>query len=162
MSVSIVVAMDRNGVIGNQGGLPWHLPSDLKRFREITMGKPLVMGRRTHESIGRPLPGRRNIVVSRQPTYVAPGCDMAQSFAAALKLAQDAPEVMVIGGASLYAAALVLADRIYLTEVDAEVAGDVYFPPYTRADWREARREPSTKGERDVYGYSFVILERAL
>lgn len=157
--VNIVVAMADNGVIGRDGGLPWHLPGDLRRFREVTMGHPLVMGRRTHESIGRVLPGRLNIVISRDPSCAAAGCVVVPTLQAALAAAGDAREIMVVGGAAVYAAALPLAGRLFITEVHATVTGDVRFPACDRREWREVAREPHVgEGEHD---YSFVVLERA-
>lgn len=157
--VNLVVAMAENGVIGRDGGLPWQLPGDLRRFREVTLGHPLVMGRRTHESIGRVLPGRLNIVISRDPACAAAGCVVVPSLDAALAAAGDAREIMVVGGAAVYAAALPLAARLFITEVHARVDGDVRFPDFDRADWREVAREPHA-GEGE-YDYSFVVLERA-
>jgi len=161
MRVSLVVAMDRQRVIGVAGGLPWHLPADLRHFRAITMGKPIVMGRRTYESINRALPGRRNIVVSRNRQWRAPpGCEVAHSLEHALDLAGSADEVMIIGGAALYRAALERAQRIYLTEVHAEVGGDVHFPPIPAGQWRETERVEHPADNRNAYPCSFVVLER--
>jgi dihydrofolate reductase len=158
--VNIVVAMADNGVIGRDGGLPWQLPGDLRRFREVTMGHPLVMGRRTHESIGRVLPGRMNIVISRDPACAAPDCVVVPTLEAALAAAGDASEIMVVGGAAVYAAALPLAERLFITEVHATVDGDVHFPAFTRTAWHEVAREPQAGG--GEYDYSFVVLERAI
>ncbi len=157
--VNIVVAMADNGVIGRDGGLPWHLPGDLRRFREVTMGHPLVMGRRTHESIGRVLPGRLNIVISSDPACAAAGCVVVPTLEAALATAGDASEIMVVGGAAVYAAALPIAARLFITEVHAKIDGDVRFPDFDRAAWREVAREPHAGG--GEYDYSFVVLERA-
>jgi dihydrofolate reductase len=151
--ISLVAAMARNRVIGTGNGLPWHLPADLKRFKRLTMGAPVIMGRKTHESIGKALPGRRNIVVTRQAGANWAGCEVTASLDAALALAGDAPEVFVIGGAELYALALPRADRLYLTLLDADYAGDTFFPAVDPADWRETAREP---GE----GFAFVTWER--
>jgi len=155
--ISLVAAIARNRVIGAGNRLPWHLPEDLKRFKRLTLGAPVVMGRRTHESVlahaGGPLPGRRNIVVTRQPGARFAGCEVAGSLEAALALAGSVPEVFVIGGAELYAAALPRADRLYLTLVDAEYAGDAFFPEIDPADWRETAREPGA-------GFAFVTYER--
>lgn len=156
--VNLVVALADNGVIGRDGGLPWHLPADLKRFREITWGHPIVMGRRTHESIGRVLPGRLNLVISRDPRCAAAGCVVVPDLEAALAAAGAAPEVMIVGGAAVYAAALPRATRLFLTEVHARVDGDVRFPDFDRRAWRETAREPH-RGEGE-YDYSFVTLER--
>lgn len=158
--ISIVVARARNGVIGAGGRLPWSLPADLRHFRGVTMGKPVIMGRRTWESLGRALPGRRNIVVTRQRGYAAPGAEVAPSWEAALALAGAVPEIMVIGGADLYRAALPHADRILLTEVDADVEGDVVFPELDRAAWVEVAREWCNADERHAWAYAFVTLDR--
>lgn len=152
--ISLVAAMARNRVIGAGGRMPWHLPEDLKRFKKLTMGAPLIMGRKTHDSIGGPLPGRRNIVVTRRPGAIFRGCEVAHSLDEALALAGDAPEVFVIGGAELYRAALPRAERLYLTRIDAEYPGDTVFPEFDPADWRETAREPGA-------GFAFVAYERA-
>lgn len=161
MRVNVVVAVDRGGVIGRDGGLPWKLARDLQRFREITLGHPLVMGRRTHESIGRPLPGRLNLVLSRDPRYLAPGCVTVPSLEAALAACAELPEVMIVGGAALYAAALPLAQRLFLTEVAATTEGDVRFPDFDRRAWCETARETHPADERNEYACDFVVLERA-
>ena len=141
MQISLVVAMDRQRAIGVGGALPWHLPADLRHFREITMGKPIIMGRRTYESIGRALPGRRNIVVTRNRGWPVPsGCEVVYSLDDALALTASAAEVMIIGGAALYRCALPRTQRIYLTEVQAEVGGDVHFPPLAPGDWMWRRQ----------------------
>lgn len=160
MKLALVVAMARNRVIGRDGSLPWHLPADLQRFRAITMGKPIVMGRRTHESIGRPLPGRRNIVLSRATGYTAAGCEVFVSLEVALAALGEVEEVMVVGGAALYAEALPLAARIYLTEVDAAPPGDVFFPAFDRALWREVECEAHAADERNEYAWCFRVLDR--
>lgn len=158
--VTIVVAMDRNGLIGDGDRLPWRLPADLRRFKALTMGKPVVMGRRTHESIGRPLPGRRNIVLSRDPGYRAEGCDVAASVDAALDACADADEVMIIGGAEIYADALPIANRMHVTLIDAAFSGDTWFPDYDAREWREVSREDCAPGESASFAFSFVDLER--
>lgn len=159
-SVSIVVAMTPERLIGVAGGLPWRLPADLKRFRALTMGKPLIMGRRTHESIGRVLPGRANIVVTRSPQRRCEGCVMVPDIATALEFTAKAPERMVIGGSAMYASTLALAQRIYLTEVHAELSGDTYFPAYTQRDWVERERIDLASDLENPFPYSFVVLER--
>lgn len=156
MKLSLVVAMARNGVIGKGGGLPWHLPADLRHFKSVTMGKPIIMGRLTWESIGKPLPGRLNIVVTRQSTYSAPGALIVHSLAAALERAADAEEVVVIGGAQLYGEALPHADLIHLTEIDATYEGDTIFPEWNRNDWIELTREDHA----GTLAFSFVCLAR--
>ena len=152
--LALVVAVAANGVIGRDGGLPWHLPEDLKYFRRNTIGHAVVMGRRTWQSIGRPLPKRRNLVVSRDPGFVADGAEVFGSLGAALQAAwAEDEEPRVIGGASLYAEALPLATRILWTEVDGEPEGDVLFPDFDRGAWAEVDRQPGT-------GCSYVVLER--
>lgn len=160
MIVSLVVAMGRNRVIGRDNALPWHLPADLRYFRAVTLGKPVVMGRRTHESIGRPLPGRDNIVISRDPAYRAEGCVVLPSLEAAYEHGRASAELMVIGGASLYRQALARAQRIYLTEIGAEFEGDTFFPALEAADWREAARDDRPADGKNPYPHSFVVLER--
>ncbi|MGH8271353.1 MAG: type 3 dihydrofolate reductase [Gammaproteobacteria bacterium] len=159
-AVALVAAVAENGVIGRGGVMPWHLPADLAHFKRITMGKPIVMGRRTFEAIGRALPGRRNIVVTRAAEFSAPGVERAASPEEALALAGDAAEVMVIGGAELYRAALPLARRIYLTRVHAEVAGDTFFPELDDREWRELAREKRAADEKNACALTFLTLER--
>ncbi|MFT5486547.1 MAG: dihydrofolate reductase [Paracoccaceae bacterium] len=166
VTVALIVAAAENGVIGRDGGLPWRLSGDLRYFKSVTMGKPIIMGRKTFESIGRPLPGRPNLVVSRNPDFSADGVEVFSDLEAAVAhagtlvddLADD--DVMVIGGAGLYRAALAIAGRIYLTEVHAAVVGDVTFPAFDRADWVETSRERHSAGEKDEFDHSFVVLER--
>ncbi len=160
MKLVLVVAMASNGVIGRDGTLPWHLPADLKRFRAITMGKPIVMGRRTHESIGRPLPGRRNIVLSRAAGYQAAGCEVFPALDIALAALKDVEEVMIVGGAALYGEALPHAQLIYLTEVDAAPAGDVYFPDFDPIEWREIDSEQHPADKNNQHAYRFRVLQR--
>jgi len=150
-----------NNVIGAKGELPWRLSADLKRFKELTMGKPIVMGRKTYESIGRPLPGRRNIVVTRNPDFVAEGCDVVSSVDAAIEAAGDAEEIMIIGGSHIYEVFLPRADRIYLTRVQAEVEGDAYLPEFGNDDWRETAAEEHSADEFNDCDVIFSILERA-
>ena len=157
---SLVVAMARNRVIGRDNQLPWRLPADLAYFKRITMGHPVIMGRRTYESIGRPLPGRLNIVVSRSPQFSAPGCTVVPSLAEAWRAAGDAEEVCVIGGTSIFAEALPAADRIHLTEVEAEVPGDTWFPEFDRGEWTEREVERHAPDERHAYPFRIVVLER--
>ncbi|WP_296643809.1 dihydrofolate reductase [Thiobacillus sp. 65-1402] len=139
--VSVIAALARNRVIGIENRLPWRLPEDLAHFKALTLNHPILMGRKTFESLGRPLPGRTNIVITRNPDYCRDGCLAADSIAAALALCRDADEVFFIGGAELYGQALPLADRLYLTEIQAEVEGDAWFPDYDRAPWREVSRD---------------------
>ncbi len=158
--VSIIVAADEHGGIGRAGGLPWHLPEDLKRFRALTMGKPIVMGRRTWDSIGRPLPGRRSLVVSRQPGLSPHGVEVFGSFEAALRAVHDAPETCVIGGAEIYRQALPLAQAIHLTRVHATVEADTFFPLLDAAEWEEVAREDRPADERHAHAFSFLTLRR--
>ena len=159
-SIAIVVAMAENRTIGRDGALPWRLPADLTRFRSLTMGKPIIMGRRTHESIGRALDGRRNIVVSRRPGYRSPGCTVVASLEAAFEAASGAAEAAVIGGAGIYEHALPFATRIHLTLVHASVEGDVRFPEIGPGDWREVSRIERAADERNLYDMSFIELVR--
>lgn len=158
--LSVVVAADERGGIGHAGGLPWHLPADLKRFKAITMGKPIVMGRRTWDSIGRPLPGRRSIVVSRQAGLAIEGAEVVGSLAQALQAASDAAEVCVIGGAELYRLALPLAEVVHLTRVHATVEADTFLPALDPSDWEEVSSERHPADERHAHPYSFVTLQR--
>ncbi len=157
---TLVVAVARNGVIGRGNQLPWKLPADMAYFKRVTMGHPVVMGRRTWESIGKPLPGRHNIVVTRNAAFQAPGATVVGSLEEAWKAAGDAPEVAVIGGTSLFAESLPVADRIHLTEVEADVEGDTWFPEFDRDEWveREVQRHPAD--ERHQYPFRIVVLER--
>ena len=152
--------MAENRVIGRANRLPWRLPADLRRFKSVTMGKPVIMGRKTYESIGTPLPGRSNIVVTRDPDYRAPGCEVVHSLEQALEAGAGHAEVMVIGGAELYRQALGRAERIYLTLVRAEVEGDALFPDIEPQQWRELERESHRADERNQYDYDFVTLQR--
>jgi dihydrofolate reductase len=155
------VAMAENGVIGRDNALPWRLSRDLKHFRRLTMGHPIIMGRKNFESIGRPLPGRTNIVVTRARDFAAPGCVITHSVNDALAAAAADPEPFVIGGAELYAQTLAQARRLYLTIVHAEVAGDVYFPTLQWNEWRELARERHEADAEHAFAHSFVTLERA-
>jgi len=164
MDLVLIVARAKNGVIGNDGALPWHLPEDLKRFKRMTVGKPVIMGRKTFESIGRPLPGRQNIVLTRDPGWQFAGVSVAANLAEAVAAAGLDPRaraegIMVIGGAQIYAEALPSATRIELTEVDAEPAGDTYLPAFDPARWRETTREACAATDTQP-GYAFVTLVR--
>jgi dihydrofolate reductase len=158
--VSIVVATDDRGGIGFEGRLPWHLPNDLKRFKALTLGKPIVMGRRTFESIGRALPGRRNIVISRQAGREIDGCLVVPSLEAALAAAGDAEETCVIGGAEIYRLAMPRAEVVHLTRVHATIDADTFFPVLESADWEEVAREDHPADDRHAHPYSFVTLQR--
>ena len=167
MRLALIAAVARNGVIGRDNALPWHLPGDLKYFKAVTLGKPVVMGRKTWESLGRPLPGRTNIVISRQAGYAPAGARVVGSLDAALQLAAQVAlidgvdECVVIGGAEIYAQALPRCDRLYLTEVHAAVDGDAFFPAWDRGAWRETARENHAAAGSNPYAYSFVVYERA-
>ncbi len=159
MIVSIIVAVAKNGVIGVGGDLPWHLSEDLKYFKAVTMGKPIVMGRKTFDSIGRPLPGRRNIVISRNEKLHLEGAEVVSSLSDAIALVGGVEEVMIIGGAQIYAHALLQADRVYLTEVDMKPKGDAYFSAINPDDWQEvSRRHVEAVGDGPAHDY--VLLER--
>lgn len=158
--ISIIVAASANNVIGAQGDLPWRLSDDLKRFKAMTMGKPIVMGRKTWESIGRALPGRQNIVVTRQPGFQAAGCDVVASSQAALAAADGADEIMVIGGSQVYALFLPDAERLYLTRVHAEIEGDAFFPEIDASDWQLVSDESHSADDRNAFDYSFRTYER--
>jgi len=160
MKISLIVAMGENRVIGVDNRMPWHLSADLKRFRAITLGKPILMGRRTHESIGKPLPGRANIVLTRDPTYRSEGCIVVHHRDEAMRAAGDAPELMVIGGAGLYQEFLPVADRLYLTLVHQTFAGDTFFPTIDWAEWHEVSRGEIQQDEQSGLSYCFVDLEK--
>jgi len=159
-AVTLIVAADRRGVIGRDGGLPWHLPDDLRRFKARTMGKPIVMGRRTWDSIGKPLPGRHNIVITRQPSLVLDGATVVDSLDAALRAAGAVPEVCVIGGAEIFRLALPAATTVELTAVEADVGGDTFLPALDAADWVETSREAHPADARHDYPFTFVTLRR--
>lgn len=156
----MIAALAKNRVIGRANRLPWHLPADLKRFKAVTLGHPVIMGRKTHESIGKPLPGRANIVVSRNPAYAASGCTVAASLADAVAHCASDGEIFVIGGGELYRQALALADRLYLTEIDAEFDGDARFPEYNPGLWHEASREAHPADNEVPFRFDFVIYDR--
>lgn len=162
--MELIVAAAENGVIGRAGALPWRLRADLKRFKALTMGRPILMGRKTYESIGRPLPGRTNIILSRAATPAPPGCVLAQDLAAARQAAARAPGgdagLMVIGGAEIYRQCLPEAKRIHLTLVHANVEGDTVFDGWRGADWRERDRERHEADADNSFAYSFITLER--
>lgn len=161
-TISLVVAMGRNRAIGRDGGLPWHLPEDLRHFRALTLGKPVIMGRRTCESIGRPLPGRHNIVVTRSADYRPAGftvcASLEEAYAACGDGDETAGEVMVIGGATIYEQALAHADRIHLTLIDRDFDGDTFFPNYDEQSWTVSARSDHRGADFD---YSFLVLDRA-
>ncbi len=157
--ISLIVAASENNVIGKDGELPWRLPDDLKHFKSVTMGKPVVMGRKTWESIGKPLPGRQNVVITRQRDYEAEGCDVVAYPAAALQATRTADEVMIIGGSHVYGQFLRRANRVYLTRVHATVDGDAYFPVLDD-DWRLVSTEEHAADDRNEYAFTFQRWER--
>ena len=161
MRIALIVAMAENRVIGRNNQLPWRIPADLRHFKALTMGKPIIMGRKTYESIGRPLPGRDNIVITADSRYQAEGCQVVHSIDQALEAAGSCAEAMIIGGANLYRQTLENAERLYLTLVKAEPEGDVWFPAIELQQWREIERETHQADERNEYDYDFVVLERA-
>jgi dihydrofolate reductase len=160
MKVSLIVAMERNGVIGRAGGLPWHLSADLKRFKQLTMGHHIIMGRKTFDSIGRVLPGRTSVVVTRQADFAAAGAIVTHSLPDAIAASSDDDEAFIIGGAEIYQQALPLVDRIYMTEVDTDVAGDARFPEFDRTQWTVVERTEHPQGDRDDHPHTFTVLER--
>ena len=158
--VCLIVALAANRVIGNNNALPWHLPADLKRFKALTLGHAVVMGRKTYESIGRPLPGRRNLVITRNRAYDAPGCEVMHSLDEAIAACRGADLIYVIGGAELYREALPRAQRLELTEIHAEFAGDAVFPEFSPGEWREAAREIHAAEAGVPFRYDYVRYER--
>ena len=157
--LSLIVAMTKNRVIGHQNKMPWHLPAELAYFKRITTGHPIIMGRKTFDSIGRPLPNRRNIVVSRNAHFHSPGIDVSHSLESALaRCANENP--FVIGGASLYAEALASAQKLYITEIDADLIGDTFFPPIDHSVWEEESRDVRAKDEKNIYDLQFVVMRR--
>lgn len=158
--VSVIAALARNRVIGIGNRLPWRLPEDLAHFKALTIGHPVLMGRKTFESLGRPLPGRTNVVITRNPEYRPAGCFVAGSISDAIALCGDVEEIFFIGGAELYAQAIPLADRLYLTEVDVEVTGDAWFPEYDHAAFREIGRTVCVGERGDALRFDFAVYER--
>ena len=164
MKVALIVAVSQNNVIGRDNQLPWHLPEDLQYFKSITMGKPILMGRKTYDSIGRPLPGRTNIVITRDPNWTAEGVEVVNSLEAAMTAGAEAcnavegDEIMVIGGAQIYRDCLPMADKLYLTKVDADIQGDAFFPEIDSNQWQKTSEK--TPAVVDKHPYRFLILER--
>lgn len=164
MKIAMVMVMDRNRLIGVRGGLPWHIPVDLKYFKQVTMGKPIIMGRKTWDSIGRPLPGRTNIVVTRNPDWRAQGCHVAADLDAALAIASNhlgsAEECVVIGGAMLCRSVMPQTERLYLTVIDHEFEGDTWLDSYCAHEWRAVKKTALSLGDVADYSLSFNVLER--
>ncbi|MFC3094269.1 type 3 dihydrofolate reductase [Alteromonas sediminis] len=162
--LAMIAAMAHNRVIGANNDMPWHMPADLKHFKQVTLGKPVIMGRKTYESIGKALPGRQNIVITQQAEFTLPDAQVLNNIDDAVTLARqsDAEEIMIIGGGTLYQAMLPHADRLYLTFIDLDVSGDTYFPDYmSAAKWRETSKESHHADEKNPHDYTFVCLERA-
>jgi dihydrofolate reductase len=161
MLISLIVAMAENRVIGRGNQMPWHLPADLRHFKSVTLGKPVIMGRRTYESIGRPLPSRRNVVITRNADWHAEGVECVHSLDAALALVNGTAEVMIIGGGQLYKEALPLAERLYLTHIELSVTdADTWFPDYSSSEWQVVSDEPHEPDEKNPYHYRFETLDR--
>ncbi len=158
--ISLIWAMSDNGVIGRANTLPWHMPADLSHFRRITTGHLIVMGRKNYESIGKPLPQRTNIILTRDPSYRAPGCVVVHTLDEALEQTQNADEIFVIGGADIYRQFLPKADRLYLTQIHAHIDGDTFFPDYNPSLWHEIGRENHRADQKNPYPYSFFTLEK--
>jgi dihydrofolate reductase len=162
MIVSLIAAMDRNRLIGDNNQLPWHLPADFAHFKSVTMGKPIIMGRKTFESIGKPLPGRTNIVLSRNPDSCFEGVECVTSFEDAVSVVPDAEELMVIGGSTVYEMLMPEADRMYLTFVEAEFDGDAWFPDFDKNQWCESSSESRPADDKNAYDCRFVTFEKKL
>jgi len=159
--LSLIVATANNNVIGKENTMPWHLPADLAYFKKVTLGKPIIMGRKTFESIGRALPGRRNIIITRDRHYHASNIDIVNSIEDALALVNDVDEVMVIGGGSIYQHCLPKADRLYVTHINADIVGDTYFPDYdTQHDWQKISCENYAADDKNAYDLSFCVYHR--
>jgi dihydrofolate reductase len=158
--ISIIAAIAENGVIGRDNTLPWKLPADLQYFKKITMGHPIIMGRKNHEDIGRPLPGRQNIILTRDSTYQANGCTVVNSVEQAVHAAEQ-EEIFIIGGAEIYRLFLPVADRLYITQIHQEVEGNVYFPKFDLKDWRLVSSEEHLADESNPMDYSFIVYDRS-
>ncbi|WP_078409843.1 dihydrofolate reductase [Priestia abyssalis] len=159
--ISFLVAMDQNRVIGKDNKLPWYLPADLKYFKELTMGHPIIMGRKTYESIGRPLPGRENIVITRNEEYTAEGCTIIHSISEVKELEEKRDdELFVIGGAEIFEQTFSIADRLYVTMIEETFEGDTYFPDFNEDDWVVVSKKKGVQDERNVYEHYFLVYER--
>ena len=160
MKLSLIWAMDKNRLIGCENALPWKLPADMAWFKKNTMGKPILMGRKTYESIGRPLPGRVNLILSRQSGLQVEGCIVVHSLAEAKAAVPNAEEIMVMGGAEIYTLLMDQADLLYITEIDAAFDGDAWFPEFDRNDWQEVSRQSGVADEKNIYPHAFIKMER--
>jgi dihydrofolate reductase len=156
----MIVAMANNNIIGRNNDMPWHLPADLAYFKKITLGKPIIMGRKTFESIGRPLPGRRNIVISRDDHYQAAGIDVVNSVEQALALVDGSDEIMVIGGGAIYSHCLAKAERLYVTHIEANIEGDTQFPDFYDGTWLKVNSERRLSDEKNIYSLDFCVYQR--
>jgi len=159
MTVTIVVAISENHVIGKDNQLLWYMPNDLKHFKDITTGHTVIMGRKTYDSVGKPLPRRRNIIITRKPITIE-GCEVVNSIEAALALCADEPEIFIVGGAEIYKQSIKLTDRIYLTIIHKKFDGDSFFPEIDMQEWKEVSREDHQADDRNPIPYSFITLER--
>ncbi|ARD43677.1 type 3 dihydrofolate reductase [Colwellia sp. PAMC 21821] len=160
--LSMIVAHANNRVIGKNNDMPWHLPADLSYFKKTTLGKPIIMGRKTFQSIGRPLPGRKNIVISRDESYQVEGVEVVNSVEAALALVVDSEEVMVIGGGAIYQHCLAAAQRLYITHIDADIDGDTYFPDYDLSMWKKVASDIRPSDEKNQYQLDFSVYEKSI
>ena len=160
MIISIIAAMANQRAIGINNSLPWNLPADMQWFRKCTMGKPIIMGRTTYESIGKPLPGRKNVIVTRNVEYRVEGAIVVHSLEQAIEAVQGEAEAMIIGGSNIYSQALDFADRLYLTEIHSDVEADSWFPEFDLQQWQQQSREDHTADEKNIHDYSFVVLQR--
>lgn len=159
--ISLLVAMDKNQLIGKDNDLPWRLPADLAYFKRVTMGHPIIMGRKTYDSIGRPLPGRENIIVTRDTSYEAEGCKVIHSIEEIVKMnEQTDQELFVIGGAEIFKEILPHSDRLYITEINEEFEGDTYFPAFDKVEWKVISEEKGIKNEKNPYDYTFLVYEK--
>lgn len=159
--ISLLVAMDKNQLIGKDNDLPWRLPADLAYFKRVTMGHPIIMGRKTYDSIGRPLPGRENIIVTRDTSYEAEGCKVIHSIEEIVKMnEQTDQELFVIGGAEIFKEILPYSDRLYITEINEEFEGDTYFPAFDKSKWEVISEEKGIKDEKNPYDYKFLVYEK--
>lgn len=161
MKISVIAAMDKNQVIGYNHQLPWHLPADLQHFKQVTLGKPVIMGRKTFTSIGKPLPKRHNIVVTHNREFMAEGATIVHSIEDAFKAGGDVEEVMVIGGSTIFQSVMARADQMFLTIIDAHLKGDCYFPPWDKKQWQTIEQQFYPADPQNPYSFTFLTLERA-
>lgn len=160
MKISLIVAFDENRLIGRDNGLPWHLPADLKHFKTLTMGHHMIMGRKTFESIGKPLPGRTSVIITRQTDYHADGCIVTQNFTEAMMQCSGQEEIFIIGGAQIFECTLPLADTLYITQIHHTFEGDTFFPEIKSSEWEEISRERHEGDEKNQWSYSFITYKK--